>query len=140
VRRKVPVEDVEDVAQEVALAATKSFSSFRGTGSFRAWLWILARRLVADYHHDRSLTVQIDLANCSEVDLLDDRGQEALEAVEARVDAKEVLAPLSKHQRILLNLRVEKGLTFAEIGRRIGASEDAAKMQFQRAKLKISTD
>jgi RNA polymerase sigma-70 factor (ECF subfamily) len=138
VRRKVPIEDVEDITQEVALAATKSLSSFRGTGPFRAWLFTLARRVVADYHQDRSRTTQVDLTACSEADLLDAGGQEALEAVEARVYAKEVLAPLSQHQRTLLGLRVEERLTFAEIGGRIGVSEDTAKMQFQRAKLKIS--
>ena len=140
VKRKIPTEDVEDLTQEVLLAATKSFSSFRGTGSFQAWLRTLARRVIADYHHERSLVVQIDLADCSEADLLAPGGQEVFEAVEGRADAKEALALLSEHQRTLMGLRVRKGLAFAEVGRRLGVSEDAAKMQFQRAKLRISTD
>jgi len=58
-------------------------------------------------------------------------------AIEDHVVAEVVLDHLSLRDQDVLLLRLEKDLPFAEVGRRIGVSEEAARMRFQRAKLKI---
>src|SRR5512142_1585932 len=53
VRFVVPEADVEDVTQEVFLAALKSLPSFRGEAQFATWLRTLTNHKVAEYYRKR---------------------------------------------------------------------------------------
>jgi RNA polymerase sigma-70 factor, ECF subfamily len=53
-RRMMPqAETVEDLVQEVFLAAWNSLGSFRGEGSLRHWLLGIARHKIEDYYRKR---------------------------------------------------------------------------------------
>ena len=63
VRFVVPESDVEDVTQEVFLAAVSSLPTFRGEAQFSTWLRSLTNHKVAEYYRRRSRkkeTMQVD--------------------------------------------------------------------------------
>jgi hypothetical protein len=47
---KVPVDEVDDLVQDVFMTALRRLSSLRETGSFGAWLVAIARNRANDYH------------------------------------------------------------------------------------------
>jgi DNA-directed RNA polymerase specialized sigma24 family protein len=47
---RVPVGEVDDLVQDVFLLALRRLSTLRETGSFGAWLAVIARNLANDYH------------------------------------------------------------------------------------------
>ena len=82
VRYTVPETDVEDVTQEVFIAALRSLSSFRGDAKFSTWLRTLTNHKVAEYYRRQSRkkeTMQVDLVHAerrgdrSSVSNLEDR-------------------------------------------------------------------
>jgi len=134
VRGKVAPRDVEDVEQRVYLAVWAGFSGFHGTGSFRAWLRAVARGVVADYHRHADPVAPESLIGefvaypetQATLDRVEDR-----EVIDAALDR---LHP--RHQAALL-LRLREGLSFAEVGKRLNISEEAARVLFHRAKSKL---
>jgi RNA polymerase sigma-70 factor (ECF subfamily) len=57
VRYMVPVEDVEDVTQEIFIAVMKSLKNFRYEARFSTWLRTLVNRQVANYYRGRNPAV-----------------------------------------------------------------------------------
>lgn len=60
VRRKVPRDDVEDVAQEVLASVLRSSFDGKVIGQFGAFLRTIAARRIADYHRDRERQLRGD--------------------------------------------------------------------------------
>jgi RNA polymerase sigma-70 factor (ECF subfamily) len=54
VRYVVPESDVEDVTQEIFIAALKSLPSFRGEAKFGTWLRTLTNHKVAEFYRRRT--------------------------------------------------------------------------------------
>ncbi|HTX91946.1 MAG TPA: sigma-70 family RNA polymerase sigma factor [Anaerolineales bacterium] len=125
VRYLVPEEDVEDVTQDVFIAALRSLRGFRGTAQFSTWLRTITNRQIADYYRRRHLPESA----------LDER----LRAPHDPVAADEVFIIRQafrrlpqKYQEILL-LRFAEGLHFDEIARLQGRTLEATKSFFRRA-------
>ena len=69
VRYLIPETDVEDVTQEVFIAALRSLRSFRGDAKFSTWLRTLTNNKVAEYYRKRSSkkeTMQVDLVHAAQ--------------------------------------------------------------------------
>jgi RNA polymerase sigma-70 factor (ECF subfamily) len=129
-----------DILQATLLKSFQHLGEFRGTDgrSLVAWLARIADREIADradYHHrqrrdagqEASLDDHSDLAVrvrsvLSQV-ILDER----IGTLEAAMDS------LSEVHRQVILLRKFEELSFAEIARRLGKSEDASRMLFARA-------
>ena len=125
VRRRTRDHDrAEELTQQVfadAAAALKEHPS-----SPLAWLYTVAQRRFADEARERLRAQLVPLR-----DLEGDAPREYGPGVAAALN--EALASLPNGQRDVVVLKLLRGLRFAEIGSRIGVTEDAAKMRFVRA-------
>jgi RNA polymerase sigma-70 factor (ECF subfamily) len=127
----VPEPDVEDVTQEVFIAALKSLPSFRGEAQFSTWLRTLTNNKIAEYYRKRNRKQEV-----SEVPL-----KEALTRVEGsppklieeRIALRKALRQLPAQYQEIILLRFAEGLQFNEIAETNGQHLEATKSLFRRA-------
>lgn len=128
-------EEAEDVTAEAFRAAWSSRGSYRGRGTFRAWLFGIVRRTLADHYRRRPARPAAPLER-ETADLLPDSApspeEQALEQ-EQQQRAQGLLAALSPQQQEVLSLRFAADLTYPEIAIVIGKREEAVKKIAQRA-------
>jgi DNA-directed RNA polymerase specialized sigma24 family protein len=97
----------------VFVRALGAIAQYRG-GSVGAWLFRIARSVVANYHRDRRMTVPLDAVGWNTSDRghpLDDHLAHADDIALAR----ELVAGLPDDERELLDLRFNAALTSREI-------------------------
>jgi len=131
VRRWVNEADAEDVAQRALVRAFERLGEMRSDASFRAWLYTIATNLAKNHVRDRGRHETRELV---EVDLVTDAlGTAKLVAREARDRVLAEIGRLPEKQRAAVELRLFEGLSFREVGERIGCSEDSAKVNYHHA-------
>jgi RNA polymerase sigma-70 factor (ECF subfamily) len=131
VRYVVPETDVEDVTQEVFLAALCSLPSFRGEAQFSTWLRSLTNFKVAEYYRRRSRkkeTMQVDLVHAER---RSDQSNTILP--EDRMALQSALNHLPNHYREVILLRFADGMQFNEIAKKLKKNPEAIKSLFRRA-------
>ena len=120
----------QDVAQETFLKAYRALPGFRGDASFRTWILTIAANAArgALRRSGRRKETNIDAAppvESGEASPEDD----AVMADEA-ARARGALEQLPEKQRLSIQLRVDQGLSFREIGEITGSSEGAARVNY----------
>ena len=131
VRYVVPETDVEDVTQEVFIAALKSLSSFRGEAQFSTWLRTLTNHKVAEYYRRRNRKQE-----APQVPLFEALGRSesgTSRAMEERIALRKALQELPDQYREVILLRFAEGMQFNEIAKLTGQNLEAAKSLFRRA-------
>ena len=121
----VPAVDVEDVTQEVFLAALRSLRGFRGEAKFGTWLHTITNRQVAEYYRRRRPVEE----------LIDEQVQDPLAPLpgdEALVLRQAYRRLPLKYREVLL-LRFVEQMPFDEIALHLGCSREASKSLFRRA-------
>ena len=124
--------DAEEAAAEVFAQMVRSIHSYRERGpGFAAWLYRIARNVVADHHRDHARHRE---------DLVAALPERATPALEDTVDVRErvrmlrtALETLPDEQQQVLLLRFAGGLSAEEIGAVIGKSAGAVRIQQMRA-------
>ena len=122
----------EDLTQETFLQAIKSIDNYNGTCKMSVWLCQIAKHLL--YQHWEKQKVNIPL---EEADWMLSDGSEVERQVLAREELLDVLDRLHKlpvNMREIVYLRVSEDVSFKEIGRIMGRSENWARVNFFRAK------
>ncbi len=126
-RMKLPPGAVDDVTQEIFLAATRSIRSFRGDASFSTWLLRIAQHKIVDYYRSTGregesapLDAELERVGTSE---------DWREAVAVQT----ALEQLPEHYQVILLLRFVEDLPFNDIAQRLGISLEAAKSRYRRA-------
>ena len=125
VRCTIPVEDVEDVTQEVFIAVMKSLKGFRGEARFSTWLRTLTNRQVANYYRRRKQPgVFLDerLGTASPISACDDA-----------IILRQALCKLPEKYREIILLRFAEDMSFNEIAHLNGRSLEATKSLYRRA-------
>jgi len=132
---RVPVGEVDDLVQDVFLLALRRLSTLRETGSFGAWLAVIARNLANDYHRrsvpedqlapqgqrtDDTNEREIEHGNISGVD--QSPAVAILDAIRALPDA----------YRETLILRLVEGMTGPEIAARTGLTHGSVRVNLHR--------
>ena len=130
VRFVVPEADVEDVTQEVFVAALRSLPSFRGEARFTTWLRSLANNKVAEYYRKRARKQEPPEVPLS--DKVADKERNAT-VMEERIVLRKALRELPGHYQEVILLRFAEGLQFNEIASLTGQSLEATKSMFRRA-------
>lgn len=127
----IPETDVEDVTQEVFIAAFKSLSQFRGEAQFGTWLRTLTNHKIAEYYrkHNRK-------QEAPQVPLTDALGQtdgNRASVLEERIALRRALHQMSEQYQEVILLRFAEGLQFHEIAELHGQNLEATKSLYRRA-------
>jgi RNA polymerase sigma-70 factor (ECF subfamily) len=118
--------DAEDATTEVFDRAWSRRAGFRPGGTYRAWLFAIAARVITEHYRRRA--AQRDLADLT--DALESPGFEgeagALRNERLR-EARRLLDPLAPGPQEILRLRLFGGLTYGEVASVVGESEGRVK-------------
>ncbi len=129
-------EEAEDLTSDSFRQAWANRRTYRGRGSFRAWLFTIVRRTLADHYRSRRPTEHATRpATQADDDILDDTPSPEDHVVQNERErfVRSLLAGLSPEQREILSLRFAAELTYAEIAAVVGKREDAVKKIAYRA-------
>jgi RNA polymerase sigma-70 factor (ECF subfamily) len=128
---------VEDVVQDVFLAALTSLASFQGTSSLRTWLLGIARHKVEDFYR-RRLRAPEPLDEDAAGSLIDDPlPDEAIDRARAREKAQQVLQQMHDTYRFVLLWRYWDNRTVRDIAEATGKSEKAVERMLARARARF---
>jgi RNA polymerase sigma-70 factor, ECF subfamily len=134
----------EDVLQETFLTAHRRLATWRGEGSFKSWLFAIARSEVLMQRRRR-----VGEPNAWEpMESLPELGAEAgwgqamdpqalAERLEAKAHLETALATLDEAEREVLLLRDVEGLSGDETAAALGLSLPAMKSRLHRARLRL---
>lgn len=117
----------EDALQETLARAWRAAPRDVGPDRLQAWLHRTATNVAFDELRRRRRRTELPLHDAAAI-APEHGGGPRSEAVQT------ALAALSAHQRMLLLLRYEAGLSLREVGELLDVSEDAARKRVQRAK------
>ncbi|MEW5939115.1 MAG: RNA polymerase sigma factor [Chloroflexota bacterium] len=131
VRYVVPEADIEDVTQEVFIAALKSLDSFRGESLFSTWLRTLTNYKVAEYYRRRNRKQDPREAPIVEAETLPDEGNGVL--LEERIAMRGALLAVPEKYRDIILMRFSEEMRFEEIAKSMGTNLEATKSLFRRA-------
>ena len=129
---QLPTEAVDDVTQEVFIAALRGLSRYRAQALFRTWLAAIARHKVADYyrHANRSpSTVPLEEGYKLRAD-----------GWEEKVAVRIALRRLPVNYQEVLVLRFAEGLPFKRIAIVLEISLEATKSRYRRAVSALSQE
>ncbi|MEZ4523158.1 MAG: sigma-70 family RNA polymerase sigma factor [Thermomicrobiales bacterium] len=133
------VSEAQDLTQEVFLRALRSLDRYEDTGApFRAYLATIARNLIRDrWRKHRPQLVDLDVASHvpGTNDVPEDR---ALETVD-REELHRALRYLSDDHQTVIQLRINEGLSAAEVGEIMGRSPAAVRQLQYRALTSLRT-
>ena len=136
-RRLFPhVEFVDDLVQEVFLAAWENLEKFRGESSLRSWLLGIARHKVEDHYRRRLREAELPVEEEGPVpEPVDPHNiQEAIEQQQAAKKTQEVLASLPEAYSIVLRWRYWEKRGLSEIAQETGRTEKAIERLLARAR------
>ncbi len=126
-RALLPLDVVDDVTQEVFIAAVQAIRSYRATAAFRTWISAIARHKVADYYRKRSRqleTMELD----PEINDVAERS-----VWQEQMFVRMAMQRLPDHYQDVLLLRFAEGLPFQDVAETLGISLEAAKSRYRRA-------
>lgn len=122
-RRRLPLDAVDDVVQETALAAWQMAGTRERAGA-RTWVCGVLRHKVADfYRRDPGWLWEM---------LNEDAPHQAMDGEDAHL-LRMVLWRIPRDYSHVLWLRFYAGLTLAEVGTALGISAEAARGRYKRA-------
>ena len=136
-RRLIPhTEFVDDLVQEVFLAAWENLGKFRGESSLRSWLLGIARHKVEDHYRKRLREAEVPGEDeCPVPEPVDPHNvQEAIEQQQAARKTHEVLASLPEAYSIVLRWRYWEKRGLGEIAGETGRTEKAIERLLARAR------
>lgn len=120
----------QDVAQDAFLKAFRALDGFRGDAAFRTWLLTITANAArgalrrAGRRRETALDAAPPVAS-------DEKGPDQMAELSSEsARAREALATLPEKQRLSIQLRVDEGLSFREIGELIDSSEGAARVNY----------
>jgi RNA polymerase sigma factor (sigma-70 family) len=126
-------DDADDCFQETFMSALSAYPRLRRGSNLRAWVMTIAHRKAIDAHRSRSrrpLPVE-DVPDTDAADPPSPNGEPALWAEVRRLPAK---------QRAAVLHRFAGDLAYAEIGRVMGCTEEAARRSVHEGLKKLKTE
>lgn len=129
-------QDAWDITQSTFLRASAALPTYQGAGSFKAWLFVIAKRTASDFYRQRGTApAESEAEQPSEKTPAVEVGTplDALLNCEADHQVRMALAQLSSDHREVLACRVFNELSVRETASVMGRSEAAVKMLQLRA-------
>ena len=131
VRYVVPENDVEDVTQEIFIAALNSLPSFRGDAKFSTWLRTLTNHKVAEFYRKRTRKQEPPLSPLS--DASSHTAGSTSKVMEERIYLQRALQDLPDNYKEIILLRFAEDMQFNEIAEMTDQNLEATKSLFRRA-------
>lgn len=130
VARKVPVDAVDDVLQEVWIAAWQAIQTYDRRSKFRTWIYGICVHKCHDRYRVRRMETRV--LPIGDLELIDPA--ESPEQAAVRADTTErLLRGLGETSRDVIELYYYAQLTLAEIATVLGRNVNTVKYQFYRA-------
>jgi len=123
----------DDLTAQVFLKALNGAGSFRGDGSYRAWLFQIARNTLTNWKLDKT-RLQISIEDLAERPDQTDSPTVITLAQEERELIWDTVADLPEAQREVVRLRYWKDLTIDEIARLTGRTTGSIRVLLHRSK------
>ncbi|MHC4452099.1 MAG: RNA polymerase sigma factor [Planctomycetota bacterium] len=124
-------EDARDLTQQAFLQLHRSRHDFRGDGNLRSWLMTIARNLKFDYM--RQVRRRPPAATIEDPESGPEVADESQRRLLARDALEHAIARLPENQQDVIRLYWFEHLPYAEIARKLDASESAVKVRAHRA-------
>ena len=147
--RRLPPQDVQEVAQDTFVRAFRSLPSYRGDAPFRIWLLRIARHAAMDFWRKRYRRRDRSFADLDDSSLLhvEDLRQADLAGQQADRDAQEsarewleaALRRLSPDDRAVITLVELENCSMEDAARRLGCGLSAIKVRAFRARRRLKT-
>jgi RNA polymerase sigma-70 factor (ECF subfamily) len=127
-------DDVEDLVQETFFRAFRKIETFRGTASFRTWLFAIGANALKDLRRRGRRRQVIPLADADR-EVADPRADPLGDVVERGLleRLREAVPKLPPMQRNVFLLRAQQGLEYDEIAAALGTSSGAARVHYHQA-------
>jgi len=123
----------DDLTAQVFLKALNAAGSFRGDGSYRAWLFQIARNTLTNWKLDKT-RLQIPIDDLAEAPDHADSPTVIALVQEERELIWDTVAELPEAQREVVRLRYWKDLTIDEIARLTGRTTGSIRVLLHRSK------
>lgn len=120
------MQEAQDLTSETFLAALENIATYRGQASFRAWLFGIAKRKLAD--HFRRMRPQGALMDAERIPMAEAPLEEAAAESMRMGQVAAALRRLAPDQTQALSLRFFGGLSVREVSQVMKKSEAAVKM------------
>ena len=147
VKRHVPLQDAEEVAQDVFVRVYESLPSFKGKSIFRRWLSSIAVRTCYDYWRKAYRCREVVMTQLTEKhqewleEAVSGESEETRREADARKEAQDLLnwalAKMSPEDRMVLELIHLEGLSVKEVAELLGWSLANIKVRSFRARKKM---
>ena len=122
--------DAEDITQEVFIRAWKAIGKYRRTGApFVAWLFVIARHLIADHYKARKK----DPAPLDETQTYINNGDTSSEDSFDKDHVKNAILKLKGARQKVIMMRFIDGFNYGEIAKLLNKSEGAVRVIQHRA-------
>ncbi len=140
-RRLAPRHDVvEDLVQEVFIAAWERLKNFRGNSPLRSWLVGIARHKVEDYYRRTLQSAQhLDSGAAEELPAVHFDIESIAERERVEERARQVLEELPEHYRIALRWRYWEKRSARQMAEATGRTEKAIERILARAREQFRT-
>ena len=122
---RVPYRDVDDLVQEVFLAALKRLHSLRESAAFGGWLAMIARNRAVDYYRRARETEELT----DDLPLASHRDTEAEHEAARMLD---IVRSLPEAYRETLVMRLVEGMSGPEIAARMGMTPASVRVNLHR--------
>lgn len=130
--------DAEDLTTRVFMRAMHHIGQYEDQGvPFSAWLYRIARNLVANWHRDQNRRQIISLDDMSHWHFREESPELALEWAEHKESLYQAIRRLPRDRQELLILKFVDRLSNAEIGEILERSEGAIKSLYHRTLLTL---
>jgi len=120
----------QDVAQDAFLKAFRGLDGFRGDAAFRTWMLTIAANTARGALRRVVRRRETSLEGVPPVESPEASPEEQAAVGEEAARARTMLGRLPDKQRMAVQLRIDEGLSFREIGEIIGSSEGAARVNY----------
>jgi RNA polymerase sigma-70 factor (ECF subfamily) len=127
-------ETAEEIAQETFVRVFKGLRRFRREAKFTTWLYRITMNLCYDEMKRRTEETLLDPEMGDANAVSPDR---SMADKERATWIKHQIETLPFKQRSTVTLRIFRGMSFKEIGRTIGCSSGAARVNYRHALLKL---
>lgn len=130
-------EDAHDVVQAAFVRAWQALPTFRADASLRTWLYRIAVNQALNHKRDHK--------NLPKAEIPEDTASHDPLAPERMAEAQtqgQLMAAVDKlpqKQRMVVELRVQQGLSFREVAEVLESTEDSAKANFHHAIKRLRT-